>query len=68
MTEVVLYHHIQGLTDGVLAFARDPRFVCVANLSTVTVDLPDHEEVWLSSGPLDGDRLPADTTAWLRTV
>jgi alpha-glucosidase len=54
--------------DGVLAFARDPRFVCVANLSTVTVDLPDHEEVWLSSGPLDGDRLPADTTAWLRTV
>ncbi|MEV4623044.1 glycoside hydrolase family 13 protein [Asanoa sp. NPDC049573] len=53
---------------GVLAFARDPRFVCVANLSATTVDLPEHEEVALASGPLDGDRLPPDTTAWLRTI
>jgi len=54
--------------DGVLAFARDPRFVCVSNLSPAAVDLPEHEEIALASGPLDGDRLPPDTTAWLRTA
>jgi alpha-glucosidase len=54
--------------DGVLAFARDPRFVCVSNLSGHSVELPEHEEIALASGPLDGDRLPPDTTAWLRTA
>ncbi|MEV0718554.1 alpha-amylase family glycosyl hydrolase [Asanoa sp. NPDC050611] len=54
--------------DGVLSFARDPRFICVANLSSASVELPEHEEVWLVSGPLEGDRLPPDTTAWLRTA
>ncbi|WP_203704013.1 glycoside hydrolase family 13 protein [Asanoa iriomotensis] len=53
---------------GVLSFTRDPRFTCVANLSAASVDLPAHEEIWLASGPLDGDRLPPDTTAWLRTA
>jgi len=53
---------------GVLAFARDPGFVCVANLSTETIDLPQHDEVLLASGQIDGDRLPPDTTAWLRTA
>jgi alpha-glucosidase len=53
--------------DAVLAFAREPRFVCVANLSGGAVRLPAHEEVLLASGPLDGDLLPVDTAAWLRT-
>jgi alpha-glucosidase len=53
--------------DAVLAFARDPRFVCVVNLSGAAIRLPAHEAVLLASGPLDGDLLPVDTAAWLRT-
>ncbi|GAB3489806.1 glycoside hydrolase family 13 protein [Amycolatopsis cihanbeyliensis] len=52
---------------GVLAFARDPGFACVVNLSGAAAPMPPHESVSLSSAPLDGDRLPPDTAAWLRT-
>ncbi|HET9138454.1 glycoside hydrolase family 13 protein [Actinophytocola sp.] len=51
---------------GVLAFARDPGFACVVNLSGGAVPLPDHEAVLLTSKPLDGSALPPDTAAWLR--
>jgi alpha-glucosidase len=51
--------------DGVLAFTRDDHFTCVVNLSDGPVDLPDHTEVLLASGPLADGRLPPDTTAWL---
>jgi alpha-glucosidase len=54
--------------ERVLAFARDPGFVCVVNLSAAPVPLPEHAEVLLTSGPLDTDLLPADTAAWLRTT
>jgi alpha-glucosidase len=70
-------HDVPALGDGsmrwlpsdedVLIFARDPRFVCVVNLSPAAVPLPAHDTVLLASGPLDGDLLPADTAAWLRT-
>jgi alpha-glucosidase len=50
--------------DGVLAFARDPGFVCVLNMSTAPVELPEHDEVLLSSGPLTGE-LPPDQAVWL---
>ncbi|MFI6329749.1 alpha-amylase family glycosyl hydrolase [Micromonospora chersina] len=53
--------------DKVLAFARDPGFACVVNLSAAAVPLPAHERLLLASGPLDDDRLPPDTAAWLRT-
>ncbi|SCL51963.1 glycoside hydrolase family 13 protein [Micromonospora chersina] len=53
--------------DKVLAFARDPGFTCVVNLSAAAVPLPAHERLLLASGPLDDDRLPPDTAAWLRT-
>ncbi|MEV0391956.1 glycoside hydrolase family 13 protein [Polymorphospora rubra] len=52
--------------DGVLAFARDPGFACVVNLSTGSVVLPEHRSCLLSSGPLDGELLPPDTAVWLR--
>jgi alpha-glucosidase len=63
--------------DGVLAFDRaaagsqntgglSARVRCVANLSILPVVLPPHVSVLLASGPLDGDLLPPDTTAWLR--
>jgi alpha-glucosidase len=47
--------------DGVPARVR-----CVANLSAEPVQLPPDAEVLLTSGPLTGDHLPPDTTAWLR--
>jgi alpha-glucosidase len=53
---------------GVLAFRRAGGFACVANLSAVAVALPDHEEVLLSSAPLEDGCLPSDAAAWLRLV
>nr|MDT0661732.1 glycoside hydrolase family 13 protein [Micromonospora sp. DSM 115978] len=51
---------------GVLAFAREPGFACYVNLSPTAAPLPELATPLLASGPLDGDRLPTDTAAWLR--
>ena len=51
---------------GALLFERDATVLCAVNLSAEPFPLPAHAEVLLASGPLDGDRLPADTAAWLR--
>jgi len=51
--------------DDVLAFARGD-VICVVNLGTEPSPLPAHSDVLLTSGPLSGGRLPADTAAWLR--
>ncbi|MFC6007645.1 glycoside hydrolase family 13 protein [Angustibacter luteus] len=51
--------------EGVLAFRRGPSLVSVTNLRDVPIDLPRHDRVLLSSAPLEGGRLPADTTVWL---
>ncbi|WP_449062817.1 glycoside hydrolase family 13 protein [Planomonospora algeriensis] len=53
--------------EDVLAFTRESGLACVVNLGAGPVRLPQHEAVLLASGPLDGDRLPADTAVWLRT-
>jgi alpha-glucosidase len=53
-------------SEGVLAFARDPGFGCVSNLSETPIQLPAHDGVLLSSGPLNDNQLPTDTTVWLR--
>jgi alpha-glucosidase len=51
--------------DGALAFAREPRFVCVANLEGDLVPPPEHAELLLSSGDLASDAaVPSDTAAW----
>jgi alpha-glucosidase len=52
--------------ESVLAFSRGPAatFTCVVNLSDRPVDLPMGTVV-LSSGALDGARLPPDTAAWV---
>ena len=50
---------------GVLDFAREPGFRCVVNLSADAIALPPHRQLLLASGPLDGDRLAPDTSAWL---
>jgi alpha-glucosidase len=52
--------------EGVLAFARGGRVVCVLNLSSGPVELPRHDGVFVLSGPLEDGLLPTDTGAWLR--
>jgi alpha-glucosidase len=54
------------LGDDVVAFSREPGFVCVVNVGGAPVDLPPGNVV-LASGPLDGRVLPGDTAVWLST-
>ncbi|TCC27882.1 alpha-amylase family glycosyl hydrolase [Kribbella speibonae] len=49
----------------VLTFRRET-LTCITNLRAAPVDLPPHEELLITSTPLDGDRLPSDATAWVR--
>jgi alpha-glucosidase len=50
---------------GVLAFARDPGFMCVVNLAAEPIPSPAGA-LLLASGPLTEDgRLPPDTALWL---
>jgi alpha-glucosidase len=51
--------------DGVLAFSRGPRFVCLTNFGASPVPLPPGVELLLSSDELDEGAVPQDTTAWL---
>jgi len=53
--------------ENVLAFRRGADFVSVTNFSAAPIDLPDHTDVLLSSSGLVSNRLPPDSTAWLRT-
>jgi alpha-glucosidase len=48
-----------------IAFRRGERLVSVTAFSGGPIDLPGHEQVLLSSAPLEGGQLPADATAWL---
>ncbi|WP_406454749.1 glycoside hydrolase family 13 protein [Streptomyces sp. NBC_01622] len=50
---------------GVLAFRREPGFVCLLNLSTEPYRLPDHTSILLTSEPVDDGRLAPDQAAWL---
>ncbi|HET8979755.1 MAG TPA: glycoside hydrolase family 13 protein [Solirubrobacteraceae bacterium] len=52
--------------EGVLAFGRDPGFVCIVNISAATVAPPPGAQLILASAPLSVDGgLPPDTAAWL---
>ncbi|MFH8251462.1 alpha-amylase family glycosyl hydrolase [Microbacterium sp. B2969] len=51
----------------VLAFRRGASFACVVNTGDIPIDLPAHEEVLLTSSPLDSGALAGDSAAWLRT-
>jgi alpha-glucosidase len=51
--------------DGALAFAREPGFVCVVNISGDPVPPPEGGSVLLASGALTDDGwVPVDTAAW----
>jgi alpha-glucosidase len=58
-------------TDGsadVLAFSRDPGFVCMVNVGVDPAPLPEHRDVLLASAPLTDDgQLAPDTAIWLAT-
>ncbi|MFC4495450.1 glycoside hydrolase family 13 protein [Streptomyces ovatisporus] len=51
--------------EDVLHFVRPDGWHCITNFSTETKPLPEGE-VLLSSGALDGEGLPGETTVWLR--
>ncbi|MGX1561101.1 DUF3459 domain-containing protein [Streptomyces sp. NPDC055506] len=51
--------------DAVLAFTREPGFVCVVNLSAEPYELPGHSRLLLSSGPLENGMLGPDQAVWL---
>ncbi|TPQ22386.1 glycoside hydrolase family 13 protein [Streptomyces sporangiiformans] len=51
---------------GVLAFRRDPGFVCVVNLSGEAYQLPEHTSILLASGPIEDTLLAPDQAAWLK--
>lgn len=51
---------------GTVAFRRGD-FGCVVNLSGDAISLPEGSHVLLTSEPLDGDRVPAESTAWYVT-
>jgi alpha-glucosidase len=55
-----------GDEPDVLGFARGQGFICMVNTGNVPVPLPPGE-VALSSLPLEGNLLPADTAAWILT-
>lgn len=59
---------LEWLTDvpqDVVAFTRPGGWTSVTNFGDSSVPLPDGR-VLVSSAPLDGGRLPADTTVWLQ--
>jgi alpha-glucosidase len=55
-----------GFDDDVVAL-RNSGLVVIANLGDDAVELPEGE-VLIASGPLDGTRLPTDTTVWIATA
>jgi len=55
----------QQAPAGCLAFRRGPNLVVALNAGDVAVPLPPGE-VLLASSDFDGDKLPANTAAWLR--
>jgi alpha-glucosidase len=55
----------QQAPAGCLAYRRGPNLVVAVNAGDVAAELPPGE-VLLASGPIDGDKLPANTAVWLR--
>ncbi|MFJ7291157.1 glycoside hydrolase family 13 protein [Streptomyces collinus] len=51
--------------EGVLAFGREPGFVCVVNLSGAPYELPAHTALLLAGGPVEGGVLEPDQAVWL---
>jgi alpha-glucosidase len=59
--------HWVDMGPDVVAFARDPHFLCVVNTGAEPLPLPWGELLLASDPVFDGGELPIDTAAWLRT-
>ena len=64
---VLIVLALPGTNGQVLHFARPGGWRCVTNFGPRPVPLP-HGTVILTSAPVEGSQLPADTTAWLLTT
>ena len=54
---------------GALAFARDPGFACIVNLSAEPVTAARGPQVLLASGPLSRHgRIPPDVAVWFQST
>ena len=53
-----------GDDEGVLRFERPGGWGVVFNGNKTEASLPKDVKVVLSSGPLDGDKIPGETTVW----
>ena len=51
--------------NGALSFSRGGAYGCLVNVTGDDVRLDPGATVLLASGPLEGHRLPTDTTAWV---
>ena len=49
---------------GVLTFRRE-NLTCITNLTDTPIPLPPHQEILLTSIPLNNSNLPTDATAWI---
>jgi alpha-glucosidase len=50
---------------GLLGFVRGNTFANVTNVSSISLELPPHRQVLLTTEALVGSTLPPDSTAWL---
>jgi alpha-glucosidase len=50
---------------GILAFHREPGFLCVVNLSDEAYQLPDHIAILLASGSVADRQLEPEHAVWL---
>lgn len=55
----------QDAPAGVLAFHREPGFLCVVNLSDDAYQLPEHTAILLASGPVADGRVEPEHAVWL---
>ena len=54
---------------GALAFAREPGFTCVVNLSAEPLTPPEDSQMLLASAPLSSHgRIPPDVAAWFQST
>lgn len=58
---------LSGFPDSTIAF-RTAGIEVIANLGAEPVALPAGSEVLVSSGPIEHDAVPRDTTVWVRTA
>lgn len=53
------------LAPHVVAFTRGDGFACVVNFGSEQVPLPEHDDILLASGPVEGGVLLPETAVWL---